>query len=780
MDSATRLDGPPGTAHFLGICGIGMAGLARLLSAAGWRVSGCDAAPDPDVCRWLTARGIAVWTGHDPAHLRDGCDLLVCSTAVPRSLPEPAAALAKGIPVRARGHVLADWLNARRGIAVCGTHGKTSSTVALTRLLRRLGIDAGWCAGGWGEGLDGPAGAGGDDWWVVEADESDGTLAAYRPMVTLLTNVEFDHAEHFADAVALEACFGAVVAGTRERLVYCADDPGAARLGVGHPGALSYGVDAPGAALQARAVREHRNGFCFELWLHGRRVGMGRLGVTGRHNLCNALGILGVAISLGVAPASALRALPLAYRLPRRRFERYASANGIRVYTDYAHHPREIAAVMQMACARARRVRILFQPHRYSRTRALGAAFPAAFNGAHEVTLCPVYAASEPSVEGGTAADLYARFRTDTLAAGCTVRLAGSLEAAWSGMRRRLRRGDLLAVVGAGDVVRVAEWATAAVTSGRVGVRTPMGGAQGETWRESVRLLRQAGFRGRLASGRGLGRVTGFGCGGGSDGVAEPLDRDDLGLLFRCAQSHHWPLRVLGQGRNVCIDDDGVAGLVVRLRAPCWRAFQVSGDRVWAGAGLTGAALLARLRQHGLHGLSFLKGVPGTVGGWLAMNAGAQGGAVGDCVEAIQRLTETGAIDKLRGDACGWGYRRCEALRQGIALGAWFRLQAGTPAAEARAQQAALARRFVPSGPRTCGSVFRNPVGDHAGRLLDQCGVRGLRIGGAWVDARHANWILTDASATASDVRALMLRMRSAVDIRFGLTLETELDYWEG
>lgn len=782
----------PGRAHFMGICGVGMAGLARLMADRGWQVDGCDLAPDPAMLSWLQNAGIAVRIGHDASHLAPELDLLVVSTAISADMPERAAAERAGVPVMPRGHVLASLVGRSRGIAVCGTHGKTSSAVALTRLLRDLGLDAGWCVGGWSAALDGVSGTGTSDLLVAEADESDGTLAFYRPAFTLLTNVDFDHAEHFENLSALETCFAEVAAATHERLIYCADDTGAKRIASRHPGALGYGVDHAGADVQARAIRIRPDGFVFDVWLGNRRLGTTRLNVPGMHNLRNAMGVVAVALALGQSPSKILSLLARAYQLPKRRFECYAAKGGIRVYADYAHHPREITAMLSMAKPRAKRVCVLFQPHRYSRTHALGADFPPAFNGVDALTVLPVYAASEKPRSSGRAEDLYACFRDAGFANpgpnvagagphGCaTVRLAGSMESAWAGMRRRLRRGDWLLVAGAGNVLQVAEWAGKAVASGLAGQRTPVSADPALPWREAVRCLRENGFRGRLSSGAGLGRVTGYGCGGGSDGLAEPIDLEDLQCLFEVATRIALPWRVMGQGRNLCIADDGVPGVVIRLRHAAWRDFQVDGNRVWAGAGWPGAALLARLRALGLGGLAFMTGIPGTLGGWLAMNAGAHGQAIGDRVERIHRLTPLGGNDKLPGWACGWGYRRCEALRHGVALGAWLRLKTDSPDTVAREMNACRKRRMPLGGLRSCGSVFLNPPEDSAGRLIDLCGLRGATIGGARVWRQHANILVADPAATASDVRALMLRMRSAVEARFGIGLESEVKYWEG
>lgn len=764
----------------MGVCGVGMGGVARLLAQRGWLVDGCDNNPSPPMRDWLEQHGIKVCRGHDPRHLSAGADLLVRSAAVPEDHAECLAASRAGITLLSRGRLLASLLDGRRGIIVCGAHGKTSSSVGLVRLLRLLGFAPGWCVGGWGPDLEGVAGEGGGDILLAEADESDGTLAEYRPWATLLTNVDYDHAEHFDGPRDHEECFCRVVMATRRLLVYCADDVPTRRVAAAArcPETLAYGLDAGHADLLARDIAMSARGCRFEVWLKGRKLGLVRIAAAGLHNVRNALGILGVALSLDRACHSRLNLLTEAYRLPQRRFQCHASNGGVKVYSDYAHHPRELAAMMSMARLHSKTVRVVFQPHRYSRTKSLGDDFPPAFEGAREVTMVPVYAASEAPLEGGTGADLYAKFRSFAGNRDTELRYAESPDSALEGVLRRLRRGDMLLVAGAGDVLRIAEKAAGHVRNRHIGRRTPIAGQGEMTWGEFKIMAREKGFQGRLYEGKKIARYTGYGCGGGSDGVAEPGNREDLEILLALAADGRIPLRVLGHGRNVNIGDDGAPGLLVRLNQPWWRRWRIEGDRVWVAAGTPGHLLLQRLAAAGLGGLSFMAGIPGTVGGWLAMNAGAHGGVFGNCVESVDCLTRDGGDDNISGRKCGWGYRDCRALRDRVAVGAWLR-PVRRERLEIEAEIASFRKRRLPlDGLGCCGSLFRNPPGDSAGRLLDLCGFRGSRIGGAFVDRRHANILLADGQATSSDLRALAERMRLAVERRFGIRLEFEVCFW--
>ena len=744
----------PQRIHCLGVGGIGVSGLAALLRARGCEVSGCDASPSPAMRDWLAARGIAVREGHSPAHLVEfRPDFVVRTPAVPDAHPELAAARAAGIPVASRGEVLARIVNASRGVAVCGTHGKTTTACFAVALLRALGGDGtGWCIGGFSRGMGGvarPPDPGAP--LVVEADESDGTLALYRPCVTVVTSVDADHLEHFGSFDALLDCFRRVCAATSGTVAYCADDAGAARVAAAVPGAMGYGFSA-GARLRAANLETVPDGSStFDVILDGAPLGRATLAVPGRHNVLNALGAFGACLALGHAPADALSALGALRELPGRRFERHVAAARFEIVSDYSHHPAEIRALVETALSRPhRRLAAVFQPHRFSRTKALAADFPPAFRGVGELLLLPVYAASEPPLRGGTSADLYRAFRLANADDPSlpVPRLATGLEAAAAYLSGPAGLGpeDVLLVVGAGSVVSLVD------ALERPPDVAPSAGAPAP---------------GRFSLSYGIEATA--------DALVDVADEDALARAL--ADAGRGGVRVLGQGTNLLVTDLGVRGRVIRLGG--LNAFARTGDETVAvGCGLPGAALLARLRDAGLSGLECMAGIPGTVGGWLAMNAGTRFGAVGDCVEEVVAYAPGGARTVARAAECGFGYRRCAFLAGKVAARVHLRLRRDDPAAIAARMADFRAKRFDFSGLRTAGSVFKNPEGTSAGRLLDEAGCKGLRVGGAFVSDRHANIVAAGDGATASDILALIGIMHDAVLERSGVDLEREIRVW--
>lgn len=443
---------PPGIVHLLGIAGVGVAGVAVQLVDRGFAVTGCDGAPE-SLGPWLNARGIAVMRGHDPRHLDNGAKWLVRTPAVAEDEPELLAARKKGLPVFYRGTILPALLAGQQSIAVGGTHGKTTTSAMIAHALCETGTDLSFCIGGDVPTLGGVARAGSAGVMVVEADESDGTLALYEADYAVITNVEMDHVDFFEEIADLDFCFSAFAKQARTAVVYCADDAGAVRAAnTATAKRISYALSAF-ADWTAREVCYGPLTVSAKLFFHGQLQGLLRLNVPGRTNLLDAMAAVAVCVDRGSSFADVAAALQK-FRSVRRRFDMVAQGREITVISDYAHHPTEIAAFLQQVRGlNPQRVLAVFQAHRYSRTAALGPAFPPAFEGVDELILAPVYAASEEPVPGGMTDDLSRHFERW---GKIPVTTAQSLLDAWEIIRKKWRAGDVVLVVGAGDVEQLA------------------------------------------------------------------------------------------------------------------------------------------------------------------------------------------------------------------------------------------------------------------------------------------------------------------------------------
>ncbi|BDG61341.1 UDP-N-acetylmuramate--L-alanine ligase [Caldinitratiruptor microaerophilus] len=449
--------------HFIGIGGYGMSGLARVLLETGHVVTGSDARRS-DRTEALERLGATVYIGHDPAHVQ-GADVVVYSTDVPADNPERVAAREAGIPLLHRSELLARFVNDREGIAVTGTHGKTTTTAMTATILEEGGLDPTVLVGGEVDHFGGTAKVGRGPYVVAEADESDGSFLRYTPRIAVVTNIEPEHLEHyggdFANVVdAYRRFLGQVRPGGA--IVACADDPRAlelARAEAGRVRVVLYGLGAgpePAPDWTASGVRVEPAGPVFTAVHQGRPAGEVRLGVPGRHNVQNALAALAVGHLLGV-PFPRMAAALARYRGARRRFQVLAEAGGIRVVDDYAHHPTEIRATLRAArevVGPPGRVIAVFQPHRYTRTASLLDEFGHAFGDADVVVLTEIYSPpGERPIPGVSGQVLAERVRQ---ARGAAVHLLSDPEEIVRFLLREARPGDLVITLGAGDIWRVA------------------------------------------------------------------------------------------------------------------------------------------------------------------------------------------------------------------------------------------------------------------------------------------------------------------------------------
>jgi len=443
--------------------------------------------------------------------------------------------------------------------------------------------------------------------------------------------------------------------------------------------------------------------------------------------------------------------------------------------SDYAHHPSEIRALLQGAAqAGYRRISAVFQPHRYSRTCRLGAQFPPAFDGLDTLLLAPVYAASEVPQSGGTSADLYARFREHEAGqseSACRCILVESLDAAAEHMRRNLAGADLLLALGAGDVERVAHTLAAQLAAGALG---PVLLSAAEN-----RLLDALGDDPQihLEQGRVLGRLTTYGVGGAAALWCEPEDVQALQRLLGAAHGAGVPVRVMGGGSNLLIGELPLPGLTLRLGRG-FREMALVDGCLQVGAAVPVARLLEWLEAADMGGLAFLEGIPGSVGGLLKMNAGAWGDTIGSHVERVHCLRPDGTCCRLGPDELGFGYRSCPGLAGLIAVSAEIRVTPAHAADMAAQRREYAERRAWLRGLRTAGSVFKNPVGDYAGRLVEAAGGKEVRVGGASVSERHGNIMVAGEGARPSDIVALIDIIKARVREYSGIELEEEITRW--
>jgi UDP-N-acetylmuramate--alanine ligase len=447
----TRLFDPadPRPVHFVGIAGAGMSALAELFTLRGIVVTGCDAHPEnaPDLAR----RGIAVEAGHSASHVA-GARALVVTSAMPKDHPELVRARELGLPVVRRAEALGEATEGTTLIGVAGTHGKSTTTVMTTEALVAGGLDPTGYVGArvtsWGGNLR----AGSRERFVVEADEYDRSFLALSPTVAVVTNLEADHLDIYADLDDLHRTFAQFVRGARY-VVLCADDAGANALPT-PPSAevIRYGLHSRDARLYATDLRRAGLGTAFTVVYDGDVLGEVGLAVPGEHNVRNALAALGVGLAFGLE-VSAMAPGLAAFRGVERRFQLLGEVDGALVVDDYAHHPTEVRATIEAARTAApdRRLVVAFQPHLFSRTRDFAREFAEALAGADAVYLADIYPAREQPMPGVTS-DLIADVMAEQ---GSAPAWRGPVTALAPALADALRPGDLVVTMGAGDVTHV-------------------------------------------------------------------------------------------------------------------------------------------------------------------------------------------------------------------------------------------------------------------------------------------------------------------------------------
>jgi UDP-N-acetylmuramate--alanine ligase len=444
----------PGPFHFIGIGGAGMSPLAEILRGHGHGVSGSDTRASETTAR-LAAMGIKLFTGHHPRHL-GGANTLVWSSAIGGSNPEFTEGRARRIRLVHRGDLLdAVMAPCSRRIAVSGSHGKTSTTAMVAKVLEAAGFDPTVLVGGLLRDSRSGARIGRGDVFVAEADESDRSFLKLHPTVSVVTNVDREHLDAYADMEDVSAAFRTFALGVPEHgtAVLCADDPVAARIAsAGRGRSLTYGF---GDSAEVRGhLASQSGGFPRVEGVSPLGPFSFTLGVCGEMNALNALGALAVAVTLGIAPALSARALS-SFRGVARRLEWKGQRNGVDVWDDYGHHPTEIGATLKALRARnaGRRLVTLFQPHRITRTRSLWNEFTEAFALSDELWLSNIYAAGETAEAGITAE----RLAEAIAKRGQKVLFAGTLDEARERALLELRENDVFLTLGAGNVVEVGE-----------------------------------------------------------------------------------------------------------------------------------------------------------------------------------------------------------------------------------------------------------------------------------------------------------------------------------
>jgi UDP-N-acetylmuramate--L-alanine ligase/UDP-N-acetylenolpyruvoylglucosamine reductase len=737
--------------HLIGVAGSGMSGIAGLLLALGHKVSGSDKARNMEVAR-LQSLGLQFHQHHAAENIADS-DLVIYSSAIRPGNPEYDEAIRTSRNLVRRADALAAIMNCKKGIIVCGMHGKTTTSSMAAHVLRTggvhpshyvgaeipiLGTNAHWDTEG--------------EFFVVEGDESDGTLAFYHPEHAIVLNIEEEHLDYYENLAAIELVFNQLLKQTRGHVFYSGDDPHATRICSVHPGAISFGES---RTAYYRYDDVHAKDFqsYFRVLRGGEVLGAITLNVPGRHNISNALGAIALATELGVPFAKIAEALET-FRGARRRFEIKYRSERYMIVDDYGHHPSEIRATLATAKNTGRkRVLCMFQPHRFSRTLKLKEEFGRAFGDANAAIIADIYPASEepiPGVSGQTIVDEMIREGHDG------ARYQPDRKQLTIEIGRMLEPGDCVISLGAGNIHEA-----------------------GSALAKDVALLDELHNimgPGVLKLYEPLAKHTTMRIGGPAQFWAEPETEEGFARLVKFTTEREIPLFVMGRGSNLLVRDGGIRGVVVQLGRGEFKQIEVREGQITAGVGVRQKELAYAARDAQIGGFEWLEGIPGNVGGALRMNAGAMGGETFRQVVSVRFVDALGNFHMRTPSDMDVHYRHCGTLENNYALSATFAGPTSTPGEIERRLDASMQKRRG-SQPResSAGCIFKNPGTIPAGKLIDELGLKNARVGGVKVSEVHGNFIVNDEHGSAADVLALIAQIKETAFRKRGLTLETEV-----
>jgi UDP-N-acetylmuramate--L-alanine ligase/UDP-N-acetylenolpyruvoylglucosamine reductase len=738
--------------HLVGVAGSGMSGIAALLLELGHNVSGSDRVGSLETDR-LQRLGLRFHVHHRADDALD-VEMVIFSSAIKKDNPILVSARDAGKQLVRRAEALAAIMAGKRGIVIAGMHGKTTTSAMTAHVLREGGLHPSHYVGaeipllGSNAHWDGRG-----EYFVAEGDESDGTLRFFKPEHTLILNIEEEHLDFYADLAAIEDVFSRLLDQTSGSVFYCADDSHASRICGTRARSISFGFG-PEADYRGTDIdlRDFASVFC--VFRRGEKLGEAVLNVPGRHNVSNSLGVIALAMELGIPFAKIIASLRR-FEHARRRFEIKYQSDRFLLVDDYAHHPTEIRATIATAKSAGRnRVLTMFQPHRYSRTKALRTEFGRAFDNADQVVVTDIYPASEAplaGISGQTIAD-------EIVAHGHGgVSYQPRLDRLHCDLGNMIASGDLILSLGAGNIHEQLSILAADLVI-------------------AERLKEIVGEEGDVRLYEPLAKHTTLRVGGPAQFWVEPRNETAFAALIRYCRRENLPLFVIGRGSNLLVRDGGIRGVVVH---PCGGDFdrvEVSGNEITAGVGAKLKQVAYAGKAAGLGGLEWMEGIPGAVGGGLRMNAGAMGAQTFENVVRVRYLDGEGNAHTKTPAELKISYRHVPSLDHNYAVSAVFR---GVPSSPEeitrRLDESQEKRRTTQPSAKSAGCIFKNPESGPAGKLVDELGLKNSRVGNARVSEVHGNFIINEGGATAAEVLELIEKIKDVARRQRGVELETEV-----
>jgi UDP-N-acetylenolpyruvoylglucosamine reductase len=720
----------PKRVFLLGASGMGMAPLAFYLRGAGVEVEAFDDYFREPLRSQMQEAGIKVLM--EPVPLETP-DCVIRSSAIGSTDSRLSPFRSGSIKIYKRGDFLAEYSKQFKTVAIVGSHGKTTTTGMLSWALSEIGFNFSYLVGGRFKNDALPMGKFQEhSWLVLEVDESDGTIEGFNPDITVVLNCDWDHVDQYEHKGSVSEVFKSLLSRTKSGVIL----PSSSEL-------LSWVNKTKRLNVSTFHYSDDSADF-----------------MSSNRDACivcaKMIGADVNKVDFGRFPG-----------MERRQSTLFEDDNRV-ILEDYAHHPTEIRAFL----AERRKklpdhwMKVIFQSHRYSRTKAFAESFAEELSVADELNFLPTYGAFETYDAGGDAEALtgYLPPRLRDVSKVFSDFPSFIAEAKSTGDESKPNQ---VLFLGAGNID---SWAHAfAAINHQKGNRIDA---------FSHFLNDRLSSKCILRADESLASKTTMRVGGRALWYAEPQHTEDLRSLVEASNYYSIPRVMLGRGSNLIIPDEGYDGLVLRLKGEFWKEISPRSDDsfiVGAGARLNDICRLAC--QQELVGFEFLEGIPGTLGGALRMNAGAMGWEIYDLVEWVSFLLPDGSIREIPGNQLNVGYRFCHEAKDGIALRAKLKAEGRSDHKAIRSAIEELAQKRRSSQPReaSAGCIFKNPNEKSAGWLIENCGMKGERVGSAVVSNVHANFIVNEGGATAEDVIALMQKVRRRVNDETKITLDPEV-----
>ncbi|MGB0374561.1 MAG: UDP-N-acetylmuramate dehydrogenase [Opitutales bacterium] len=731
---------------FLGVGGAGMAPLAMWLAETEDSIFGYDDYFKQGALDYLTNSRVHLL---DVVMIEDiaSYDQIVYSNAIAKTHRLLKEAERLGIPCLKRGEMLSQIAQTKKLVAIVGSHGKTTTSALIGYAIQQLGLSINFIVGGFFQDARLPYNFSDSEWLLAEIDESDGTINQFNPEITVLLNLDWDHADFYKEFDSLKKVFEELLQRTRSKILIEASNLNTFESSEAFQNKCLL-ID-PQSGVLEDSISKPKNALLNTEF--------------NRYNQVFAESVLKLFESELPKKEDLFSEFPGV----ERRQKVLLSQEQLIVLEDYAHHPSEIDILIKAIKDgyKNSELTVVFQPHRYSRTKAFNKDFIQSLSGADNVFLLPVYSAFEAECEGGKADDLVTAFQDISAELlsfdqdGIDVLVSNFSES--SNNKERV-----LLFIGAGSINEFAHAFCALYQNSN----------QQNAWLEYIEEKVSSDCVIKLSE--NLAAKTTFKIGGLSDYYAEPSSISDVLALIQSARLFGLPYFCLGRGSNVLVSDSGYNGLVLRFNHKNWQIIRkIDDSHIWVGCGVRLKELCGKVAQLGFSGFEFLEGIPGTLGGALRMNAGAMGRWTFDVVERVLMVNSASQVEEFERDAFTIEYRKVREIASGIALGAVLKLgevQASDSIRERMDSYSDVRKGSQPIAP-SAGCIFKNPEKDYAGRLIDELGLKKMSVGGAEVSDKHGNFIVNRGGSTSKDVQSLIALIQKRVKEARGIDLETEV-----